>query len=264
MRLAVGLEYRGTHYFGWQHQRQVPGIETYLQKAISYVANEPVALVCAGRTDRGVHATQQVVHFDTSAERDPYHWVLGINTQLPPDIRVLWVKAVSCEFHARYSATARTYRYVITQSHVKPGLLHGLVTWQRQPLDIDRMREAAQAFLGEQNFSAIRGAHCQSRSPVRNVHRVSLTALADGLVFEVTANAFLHHMVRNMIGLLMAIGTGERPVEDVQRVLATCDRTQADITAPPDGLYLVHVHYPRDFELELAPVGPFFLSEALG
>jgi tRNA pseudouridine38-40 synthase len=217
-----------------------------------------VNVVCAGRTDAGVHALEQVVHFDTSAERRLRGWVLGTNTLLPQDIAVLWARRVSLDFHARYAAQARRYRYIILNRPARPGLDSQRVSGHFQPLDAELMQSAGQQLLGEHDFSAFRARHCQSRTPWRCVHEVRVWREADRVLIEIEANAFLHHMVRNIVGVLMVIGRGEQPVVWAAQVLASRDRTQAAITAPAAGLYLQAVRYPVHWAL---PLGQSELSD---
>jgi tRNA pseudouridine38-40 synthase len=248
-RFAVGLEYDGRAYSGWQFQ---PGLETVqhvVQQAFSRVADAPVECTCAGRTDAGVHASGQVLHFDSDAARSERAWRLGANTYLPGDVSVTWVREVPSHFHARYSAAARSYRYVILNRDSRPGLATGRATWERRPLDAEVMHAAAQVLLGEHDFSAFRAVECQSKSPVRLIERLAVTRDAEWVYLDVTANAFLHHMVRNIAGLLMSVGQGESPAGRVAEVLASRDRRTNAATAPPDGLYLVAVRYPAEFGL---------------
>jgi tRNA pseudouridine38-40 synthase len=248
-RFAAGLEYDGRPYSGWQHQPGLRTVQDELQRALARVADAPIECTCAGRTDAGVHASAQVVHFDSGAARSERGWRLGANTYLPPDISVIWVREVPAHFHARYAATARSYRYVILNRDSRPGLDTGRATWERRPLDVARMHEAAQVLVGEHDFSAFRAIECQAKSPVRNVERLSVMRDDHWVVIEVTANAFLHHMVRNVAGLLMSVGSGDSPTERVAAVLAGRDRKANAATAPPDGLYLAAVRYPAEFGL---------------
>ena len=213
------------------------------------VADTPVECVCAGRTDAGVHASAQVVHFDTDAVRSERGWRLGTNSNLPDDVSVAWLREVPGHFHARYSAMARSYRYLILNRDSRSGLAFGRVTWERRPLDAQRMHTAAQVLIGEHDFSAFRAIECQAKSPLRHVERLEVTRDADWLTVAITANAFLHHMVRNVAGLLMSVSHGESPPERVATVLASRDRKTNAATAPPDGLYLAGVRYPAEFGL---------------
>lgn len=248
-RFAAGLEYDGRAYAGWQFQPGLNTVQGALQRALSRVADTPVECVCAGRTDAGVHALAQVVHFDTDAVRTERSWRLGANTYLPSDVSVIWVREMPPHFHARFAASARSYRYVILNRDSRPGLAAGRATWERRPLDAERMHAAAQVLVGEHDFSAFRAIECQAKSPVRNVEQLRVVRSGEWLSIEVTANAFLHHMVRNLAGLLMSVGSGDSPPERVAAVLAGRDRKANAATAPPDGLYLAAVRYPGEFGL---------------
>lgn len=254
-RIALGLEYCGAAYRGWQSQQPgVPTVQGRVETALSRVANHPLNVVCAGRTDAGVHALEQVVHFATTAERSPRSWVLGSNTWLPDDIALRWARRVPDTFHARYSALARRYHYVILNRPVRPALDRRRVGWHYPPLEAGRMHDAGQRLLGEHDFSSFRARECQSRTPWRCIHELRVWREADRVLVEVEANAFLHHMVRNIVGVLMAIGQGEQPIDWVDRVLAARDRTRGGVTAPAAGLYLQAVRYPLEFELPLGRV----------
>ncbi len=244
MRIAVGIEYDGTAYSGWQRQRSGVGIQQRVENAVAAVADERVDVVCAGRTDAGVHASGQVAHFDTSAERSERGWLLGVNSNLPDDINLTWVRPVADDFHARFSATARSYRYRILNRLVRSALERHRAWWVHQSLDADAMHEAAQALIGEHDFSAFRAAGCQASTARREVTAISVVRNGDWLTLDVTANAFLQHMVRNITGTLVRIGAGEEPVAWAGDVLAGRDRTRGGIAAPPHGLTLVRVTYP--------------------
>ncbi len=244
MRIAVGIEYDGTAYSGWQRQRSGVGIQQRVEDAVAAVADERVEVVCAGRTDAGVHASGQVAHFDTSAERSERGWLLGVNSNLPDDINLTWVRPVADDFHARFSATARSYRYRILNRLVRSALERHRAWWVHQSLDADAMHEAAQALIGEHDFSAFRAAGCQASTARREVTAISVVRNGDWLTLDVTANAFLQHMVRNITGTLVRIGAGEEPVAWAGDVLAGRDRTRGGIAAPPHGLTLVRVTYP--------------------
>jgi tRNA pseudouridine38-40 synthase len=254
-RFAVGLEYDGRAYSGWQFQPGLPTIQDVVQRAFARVADSPVDCICAGRTDAGVHALAQVAHFDSAAARSERAWRLGANTYLPENVSVAWVREVPAQFHARYSATARSYRYLILNRDSRSGLAAGRATWERRPLDVPRMHAAAQVLLGEHDFSAFRAIECQAKSPQRRVDRLDVRRQAEWVSIEVTANAFLHHMVRNLAGLLLSVGHGESPPQRVARVLASRDRKTNAATAPPDGLYLVAVRYPAEFGLPVFESG---------
>ena len=247
MRIALGVEYDGSAFRGWQTQHDARTVQECLEQALSRVADHPVRVQCAGRTDAGVHATGQVVHFDTQAVRRERSWVLGANVNLPDDINLMWARPVPAEFNARYSATARCYRYEIFNRSARSALLRNRVVWHHQPLDEQRMHRSGQELLGEHDFSSYRAQGCQARSPIRRVSRLSVRRQGERVILEIMANAFLHHMVRNIAGVLMAIGRGDRPETWAADVLALRDRALGGVTAPPQGLYLVGVEYPSEF-----------------
>lgn len=249
MRIALGIEYDGTAYNGWQRQRTGSGVQESLEKALSQVANETIEVVCAGRTDTGVHATGQVVHFDANNERSDRGWLLGANTNMPDDIAVTWARPVSDEFHARFSALSRSYRYVILNCLVRSALNRHRAWWIYQDLDAERMHKAAQSIVGKHDFSAFRAAGCQASTATREVSSISVVREGDKIYLDVTANAFLQHMVRNITGTLVAIGTGDQPVESMAEILDSRDRKQGGVAAPPHGLTLVSVAYPDEFQL---------------
>lgn len=260
LRWAAGVEYQGTAYHGYQTQGATPHtIQNYLQQAIGFVADHEIKLHCAGRTDARVHATSQVIHFDTSSVRKPWGWLLGSNTRLPDDISLQWVKPVPHTFHARFSARARRYRYVIYNHPVPSALMRHAATWEKSPLDERLMQQAAFSFCGRHDFSAFRAAECQAKSPVRTVTHCQVKRQGKLLVLDIRADAFLHHMVRNIAGVLMAIGRGEAPVSWAAEVLATRDRQQGGVTARPDGLYLIAAEYDPAFQLPAPALGPAFL-----
>ncbi|MBY6186027.1 tRNA pseudouridine(38-40) synthase TruA [Marinobacter hydrocarbonoclasticus] len=263
MRIALGIEYDGHGYYGWQRQREVVGVQERLEAAIAKVANHPVEVVCAGRTDAGVHATGQVVHFDAQFDRRPAAWTLGLNANLPDGIAVRWAQEVSDEFHARFSATARRYRYVIYNNRLRPGILRHGVSHYHHPLDEALMHAAGQQLLGENDFSAFRAIQCQSRTPWRNIHHLRVTRQGKYVIIDIKANAFVHHMVRNIAGSLMEVGMGNQPVEWIAELLAGKDRNLAAATAKAEGLYLVEVDYPDQFGLPRAEPGPLFLPDPL-
>ncbi len=251
MRFALGIEYIGTDYYGFQNQldAQLPTIQEKLESAISKIANHPVSIVTAGRTDRGVHATGQVIHFDTDAIRSDYKWILGINTYLPKDICVRWIKSVAVDFHARFSAVARTYQYKIFNSSIRSALFHQRATLYHARLDENIMHESAQYFVGEHDFTSFRSIGCQAKNPIRTISYFNITRQDHFVILDVKANAFLHHMVRNMAGLLLDIGSDKKSPDCIPEILASCDRTQASITAPAEGLYLTQVDYPVDYKV---------------
>jgi tRNA pseudouridine38-40 synthase len=261
-RIACRIEYDGSRYCGWQAQPHldVSTVQADLEDGLTAVADTPVRVHCAGRTDTGVHGFGQIIHFDAPAERSSKSWVFGANANLPPAVRVHWAVPVPADFHARFSATARRYRYIIANTPIRPALLGGQVTWNRRPLSEAVMHSAAQCLLGERDFSAFRAAACQSPTPMRNVHEVSVTRLGALVVLDIKANAFLHHMVRNIAGALMSVGCGRQGPEWIAELLAGGDRTVAADTAPPDGLYLVEIVYPASFELPVTPPGPLLLA----
>ncbi|MGO1460988.1 MAG: tRNA pseudouridine(38-40) synthase TruA [Marinobacter sp.] len=264
-RVALAFEYDGREFHGWQLQKSgVRSVEAELTRAVSKVADHPVDLVCAGRTDAGVHASYQIAHFETPSIRSLRSWVMGINTALPFDISVHWAGNGSDDFHARFSAVYRRYRYVIYNNPVRPGIQRGQVSWTFRPLDAERMHYAAQALVGEHDFSSFRAAGCQSRTPVRFLEQINVTRKGGFVVIDVQANAFLHHMVRNIAGALMDVGTGKQSLSWINDILLARDRTLAGVTAPPHGLYLVDVGYPRGFPVPAAECGPAFVRPWFG
>lgn len=252
-RFALALEYDGSAYHGWQTQTDAPSVQAEVEKALSSVANHPVDVVTAGRTDSGVHATSQIVHFDSAVDRGERGWLLGANSELPEDIGTLWIKVVPDDFHARFSALARSYRYLILNRAQRPALERQRASWMRKPLDHLRMHAAAQCFVGTHDFSSFRAAECQAHTPIRRLENIAVTRQGEYVAIDVTANAFLHHMVRNLAGVLMAIGKGDQPMEWAQTVLAARNRRSGGVTAPPQGLYLVGVRYPAEFSLPSEP-----------
>ncbi|QTH72016.1 tRNA pseudouridine(38-40) synthase TruA [Pseudoalteromonas xiamenensis] len=261
MRFALGIEYQGERYSGWQRQNHVNSVQQEIEKVLSKISDHPVEIFCAGRTDAGVHATGQVIHFDTHNPRDLKAYALGANSQLPDDIAVRFATVVNEDFHARFSATARRYRYVILNHAYRPAILRSGITHHYPKLDAEKMHIAAQHLLGEQDFSSFRAVHCQSHTPFRNIHHVDISRTGDFIVIDIKANAFLHHMVRNITGTLLDIGSGRLPVEWMPELLALKDRTKASATAKANGLYLVDVDYPAEFGIPKQPLGPLFLPD---
>lgn len=243
MRIALGIEYNGSRFRGWQRQKDANTVQQMLEQAISRVADAPIHIYAAGRTDTGVHATEQVIHFDCSTQRDARNWVMGVNTYLPDSISVLWAEAAHKDFHARYSAISRHYRYVILNRPTRPAILKEQVTWVYQALDSIIMHQAALCLEGTHDFSSYRALACQAKSPVRTVHRLSVQRQGEFIFLDICADGFLHHMVRNIAGVLIAIGKGEQKVTWAKTVLDCCDRTLGGVTAPASGLYLVKVQY---------------------
>ncbi len=259
-RIALGIEYDGTFFHGWQRQASIPSIQEAIEKALSKVANHTINTFCAGRTDAGVHATEQVVHFDTTVHRDPYSWIAGANALLNPAIRVLWAVEVAPHFNARRSATSRRYRYVIYNHAVRPSLLRHYVSWQYRKLDIKLMIEGSRYWIGEHDFTSFRAEGCQSLSPIRQMKTIEIMRIGHRVIIDFIANAFLHHMVRNMVGTLSKIGSGIMSPEWAKEVLDARSRQAAGITAEPQGLYLCKVNYPSEFGLPELEVGPWFLN----
>jgi tRNA pseudouridine38-40 synthase len=252
MRIALGIEYDGSGYNGWQRQSVGIGVQQRLEHALTAVAGHEILVQGAGRTDAGVHATGQVAHFDSDSQRGDRGWLLGANTNLPDDISVTWVRAVPETFHARFSALQRSYRYVILNRLVRPALERNRVWWIYHALDVGAMRTAAAALVGRHDFSAFRAAACQASSPVREIREIRIRRVGDYLYLDIAADAFLHRMVRNIMGSLVFVGMGRRPVEWIGEVLASGKRTSAGIAAPAQGLTLVHVAYPEEFALPVA------------
>ncbi|WP_018691813.1 tRNA pseudouridine(38-40) synthase TruA [Algicola sagamiensis] len=259
MRIALGIEYDGCQYFGWQRQREVDSVQERIETALSTIADHPVEVFCAGRTDAGVHATNQVIHFDTTSERNIRAWTLGMNSNLPDGIAVKWAKPVDDDFHARFSATARRYRYIIYNHPLRPGIhQHGLSHYH-YPLDAERMHEAAQCLIGEHDFSAFRAVQCQSKSKFRNMIHLRVERLNDFVIIDIKANAFLHHMVRNITGSLIEVGKGKQDISWIKALLDGKDRNLAAATAKAGGLYLVSVDYPEECGIPMEALGPLFL-----
>ena len=254
MRIALGLEYDGSRFSGFERQPARRTVQGEVEKALTRIAASPVRVVCAGRTDAGVHASAQVAHFDTPAVRPIHAWVRGTNTYLSADVTVLWARFVGDDFHARFLALRRRYRYIIVNRSTRPALLAGRAAWEYRPIDAPRMHLGAQHLVGEHDFSSFRASGCQARTPVRRIDRIDVRRIGERVVIDVDANAFLQHMVRNIAGTLVAIGSGERDPAWVESVLAARDRTVAGATAPPGGLYLIGVDYPEGVGIPAVPL----------
>jgi len=249
LRIALGLEYDGSRFLGWQTQPGGGTVQNALEPALAEIAGSPISTICAGRTDTGVHARGQVVHFDTDAQRPVSAWVRGVNAHLPDAVAVLWAHEVGGEFHARYSARSRTYVYRLLNRAVRPALDASYIGWFHLPLDIEAMRAAAKHFVGEHDFSAFRSSECQAKSPVRTIHELSVSKEAETVSFVIRANAFLHHMVRNIVGTLVYVGKGKHPATWVKDLLASKERSKAAPTFGPEGLYLEKVEYEAKWQL---------------
>lgn len=249
MRLALGVEYDGAPFCGWQTQPGGCAVQDHLQSALARIADSPVEVTAAGRTDTGVHATAQVVHFDTEARREPNAWVRGTNSTLDPGVRVLWAAEVAPQFHARYGALSRTYTYLLLNEPVAPAVLRGRVGWYHRPLDVAAMEEGLRGLVGKRDFSAFRDAECQAKSPLRDLMEASVHREGNLIVLAFRANAFLHHMVRNLVGSLVYVGAGKHPPAWIAELLEARDRRRAAPTFAPDGLYLSGVEYDPAFGL---------------
>lgn len=252
-RIVLGIEYDGSLFSGWQFQNERRTVQDELEKALSRVADEKIRVQCAGRTDSGVHALEQVIHFDTDVNRALNSWIMGGNTNLPKDVRIIWAKQAVDDFHARFSAIARYYRYVILNRKMKSALMQNQVTWCYTPLNEVKMHDAAQALIGRHDFSSFRAQGCQSLSPYRFLHFLNVYREGETVIIELSANAFLHHMVRNIAGVLMDIGMDKQPVTWVEELLQIKDRKQAGTTASPYGLYLGGVFYPEKYGINKHP-----------
>ncbi len=249
MRIALGIEYGGRPYCGWQSQPDGRTVQDVLQAALCRIAGEPISVLAAGRTDTGVHALEQVIHFDTEAQRPLTAWVRGVNAVLPESIAVRWAHPVPDEFHARFSAHGRSYRYLLLNRATRSAIHAGKVGWFHAPLDVTAMQAAAQCLLGEHDFSAFRAAECQAKSPVKRLRQLDIRKEGDMLVFDLHADAFLHHMVRNIVGCLVYVGKGKHPPGWLAEVLASRSRSMAAPTFAPDGLYLRRIHYEAKWGL---------------
>jgi len=249
MRYALGIEYDGSEFLGWQRHGNGPTVQGAVEAALGFVADQPVDVVCAGRTDAGVHAACQVVHFDSEVPRDERAWVLGSNTRLPGSVRMLWCQVVDSGFHARYAARARCYRYRIINRNIPPAMQRQFLSWERLPLDAEAMHRAAQSLVGEHDFSAYRTVQCQAKHPIRNLHSINVKRDGEQVVVDVQANAFLHHMVRNIVGTLIPVGRGEQPESWPGSLLSGRDRTVAGPTAPAAGLVFLGPKFPAEWKL---------------
>jgi tRNA pseudouridine38-40 synthase len=258
MKIAACVEYDGTAYCGWQRLKHAASVQEEVEKALSYIANESIAVVCAGRTDSGVHGLGQIIHFETQAQRSHHSWLMGTNTRLPDDIALSWVHTVTDDFHARFSALSRYYRYIILNRNSRSALLHQQVCWHRPPLDAKRMHQAAQALIGEQDFSSFRASACQAPHARRNMQAINVQRQGEFIYIDIQANAFLHHMVRNIVGSLLIIGQGKQATDWLAYLLKHKDRTLAAATAPASGLYFVQVEYPEKFALPISHRIPSF------
>jgi len=251
MRIALGIEYDGSSYSGWQLQDGVSTVQGVLELALAKIANKPIRVITAGRTDTGVHATAQVAHFETDVKRSDFSWIRGTSRYLPDDVTVLWAKHVADDFHARFSAVERSYQYIILNRRERPAILHKKVTWEYRSLDTSLMQDAADRLIGKHDFNAYRAVACQAKSPVRELRKLDIVRYGDFVMINARADAFLHHMIRNIAGVLCTIGAGERPPVWAQEVLLSCDRTKGGVTAPPDGLYLNEIIYPEEFRIPI-------------
>ena len=264
-RLAACVEYDGSSFHGWQRLKSgLPTVQAAVEQALGKVADHPVHVVCAGRTDAGVHGSGQIIHFDSSARRSERGWAFGTNTHLPDTVALRWVKPVPDSFHARFSAESRRYRYIIYNHAIRPAHLHRGLTWNHSPLDVSLMQTAANFMVGEHDFTSLRAVQCQAKNPVRTVHHLSVQRFGALIILDIQANAFLHHMVRNVAGVLMAIGAGKRAASWVPDVLAKRDRRAAGVTAPPWGLYFVKANYPAFFDVPEESIGPAFIAPLTG
>ena len=252
MRIALGVEYDGSQFFGWQRQIDGNTIQQNLEQAISKVADTEIIVQAAGRTDAGVHATEQILHFDYECQRDMKAWVMGVNTHLPHAISVLWAQEMQDDFHARFAAESRRYRYIILNRNTRPALMHKKVTWVFHDLNVANMQQAALSLVGRHDFTSYRALACQAKSPLRTVHQIKLVQRNQFILMDIHADGFLHHMVRNIAGVLISIGKGEQEISWSKKVLQQKDRSLGGVTAPAGGLYLVKVHYADKYNLNTA------------
>ncbi|CAL4042686.1 tRNA pseudouridine synthase A [Buchnera aphidicola (Anoecia corni)] len=247
MKIALGIEYNGKNYHGWQNQKEVITIQETLEKAISYIANQKIKVICAGRTDTGVHSSGQIIHFQTTSKRTEKAWTIGVNSKLPNDISVCWIKKVPNNFHARYSATSRQYQYIINNSILRSALLNDYSYHFFKPLNEKKMHYSGQYLIGEHDFTSFRSTYCQSKSPYRKIMNLSVSRFKNLIIINIQANSFLQHMVRNIVGSLIEVGTNKKPENWIQKVLKKKNRRLAGITAKSSGLNLIYVNYPIKF-----------------
>lgn len=258
------LEYKGSRYYGWQmQQEQLSTIQHCVDEAIARVANEQVTTFCAGRTDKGVHATAQIIHFDAHHKRQTHQWLLGVNSFLPPDIRFHWFKEVCEAFHARFSAVSRRYCYIIANTRVRPALFSDYLTWYNGFLDIDKMIKATHFLLGEHDFTSYRASQCQALSPIRTINHLEITRNNSLILIDIEANGFLHHMIRNIVGVLLTIGSGKKQPEWADEVLQARNRSAGDVTAKANGLYFIHAGYPDKYQLGNEIHYPLFIPSSI-
>jgi tRNA pseudouridine38-40 synthase len=259
MKIAAAVEYCGSHFHGWQRLKADRSVQECVEDALSRVANQPVKVICAGRTDAGVHAKYQVIHFETDVSREMHSWVFGANANLPADVSLIWAKQVDEDFHARFTAIARSYSYIILNRPARTGLHHSMLTWESRYLDVSLMSEAAGHLCGKHDFTSYRAQACQSHSPIRELYELEVSRRGDYVIINVRANAFLYHMVRNIAGVLIAIGIGKEETDWSRQVLEAKNRAIAGTTAPAAGLYMVNVEYPERFDLPPADLASFHL-----
>lgn len=257
LKLALGVEYDGSAYHGWQRQPKIPTIQEHLERALSNIANEPIKTFCAGRTDAGVHATGQVIHFETHAQRTKNAWVAGVNSNLPLDIAVNWMSLVPNTFHARFSAVARRYYYIIYNDYLRTALFKHRFTHYHRPLDINKMIRAGQYLQGENDFTSFRSSECQSFTPWRNIHHLNVIRYGKYIIIDIKANSFVHHMIRNIVGSLITVGCGNKPETWIHELLILRNRALSDTLAPATGLYLTEIDYPSHFKLPVVPLKSF-------
>lgn len=261
MKYVAGIEYHGSAYHGWQRQRSSSlTIQAVVETAISRVADHTIEVIVAGRTDKGVHATQQIIHFETYSHRSLDNWLFGINTYLPPNVRLLWIRATTPDFHARFSALSRRYCYLIYSSSLHSAFYREHVAWDYRHFDVSLMAKAAQAFVGTHDFTAFRAARCQSKSPIRTVHFIRIQSAGPFIFLDIQANGFLYHMVRNIVGVLLRVGASQQPVAWSESVLNAKDRCTGDITAPASGLYFIQATYPAEMGEDIKPRWPYLIA----